>query len=230
VQELVRLLGEPQNLISYHLKRLRDVQLVSERRSAADGRDVYYSVDLERFRQLYFSAGEALHPYLAPANDRSDARDVQPDSQKDLPPARVLFLCTHNAARSQMAEAITRHLGDSMVEVYSAGSQPSHVHPIAIKVLQGMSIDVSEQRSKHMDEYKGQPFDYVITVCDRVREVCPLFPGNPEQLHWSFPDPAAVDGEQEQYAAFLHTAQQLMTRIRFLLAVVEKERRGGPKC
>jgi protein-tyrosine-phosphatase len=228
VQELVDLLGQPANLVSYHLKRLRDMHLVTERRSTADARDIYYSLDLSQLRQLYFATGGALHPALNGAGNMETSLDKQAP-QAEGPPVRVLFLCTHNSARSQMAEGIMRHLGGGMVEVHSAGTHPSYVHPHAVQVMEALSIDVSKQRSKHLDEYSGQSFDYVVTVCDRVREVCPLYPDDPEQIHWSFPDPAAVEGEQEQYAAFVRTAQELMTRIRFLLLVIENERRGKGK-
>lgn len=239
VQELVEALSEPQNTVSYHLKRLRDVQLVRERRSSADGRDVYYSVDLEKLQALYSSAGEALHPALGnldgPGALATPATSVGTYNKADgEPPVRVLFLCTHNSARSQMAEAIMQHLGGSIVEVYSAGTHPSNIHPEAIRVLAAMNIDVSasRMRSKHLDEYcksENSKFDYIITVCDRVREACPLFPGDPEQIHWSFPDPAAVEDKEEQHRAFLLTAQELTTRIRFLLLVIENERKNKQK-
>ena len=233
VQELVRLLGERQNLVSYHLKRLRDAQLVKERRSTADGRDTYYSIDLQRLKLLYSSAGEALHPSLSFEGHNSDGRgerasleDKSERSKRTLPPSRVLFLCTHNSARSQMAEALTRHYGGDAVEVYSAGTAPSGIHQCAVAVLAQLKIDVSQARSKHLDEYRGGHFDYIITVCDRVKEVCPLFPGDPEHIHWSFPDPSSIEDPQEQYEAFVRVAQELTTRIRFLLLVIENEKRN----
>lgn len=204
VHELVQMLGEPLNLVSYHLRRLREARLVTERRSAADGRDVYYSLDFDRLRDLYFAAGESLHPALlnngagSLAEEKSgnaQAGKVEemggegmeggdsPGSTPRLRPVRVLFLCTHNRARSQMAEAIMRHVGGSMVEVFSAGTIPSEIHPLALRALEVLRIDASAQRSKHVDEYRDQTFDYVITLCDRAREVCPVLPGDPEQRH-----------------------------------------------
>jgi ArsR family transcriptional regulator, arsenate/arsenite/antimonite-responsive transcriptional repressor / arsenate reductase (thioredoxin) len=226
VQELMQMLGEPQNLVSYHLRKLREGELVYERRSSHDGRDVYYSIDLRKLRTLYSAAGEALHPALGGGvEEDSQLKPAADTGAGDLPPTRILFLCTHNSARSQMAEAITRHHGASMVEVFSAGTEPSGIHPYALRVLSEMNVDVSGARSKHLDEYGDDSFDYVITVCDKVRETCPLFPGDPEQIHWSFADPAAVEGEG-QYGAFVKTAQELTTRIRFLILVIQNERQN----
>jgi protein-tyrosine-phosphatase len=140
-------------------------------------------------------------------------------------PIRVLFLCTENSARSQMAEALTRHLSKGRVEIYSAGSHPSGIHPYAVSVLAAAGIDIGQQRSKHFDEFSGQSFDCIITLCDRVLEVCPNFPGDPERIHWSFPNPAAVEGtEDEKYRAFEQTSIQLTTRIRLLLTVLERKK------
>lgn len=136
---------------------------------------------------------------------------------------RILFLCTHNAARSQMAEGILRHLGEGAVEVYSAGTEATDVHPLAVRALQQMGIDISGHRAKNVNEFADQTFDFVITLCDSARELCPVFPGNPERIHWSFPDPSAVEGtEAVRYRAFSQTAQELMTRLRPFFLVVER--------
>lgn len=106
---------------------------------------------------------------------------------------------------------------------FSAGSEPSQVHPLAIRAAAALQIDISGQRSKHMDEFAGQTFDYVITVCAQVREVCPVFPDEPHQIRWSFPDPAVVVGsEEEQWQAFLQTARELTARIGFLRLMLER--------
>ena len=218
VQELVHFLGQPPNLVSYHLKRLRSEHLVTERRSTADRRDVYYSLDLDRLRELYLSTGEAIHPGLGgPASQSDDTAQQTAGS-----PARVLFLCTQNSARSQLAEGILRHLGGDRVEVFSAGSEPSSIHPETVRTLASLGIDPSRQHAKHLDRYRGQRFDYIITVCDRVRETCPAFPGDPERIHWSFPDPVLVESEEARRRAFDQTAQQLVTRIRYLLTLIER--------
>lgn len=102
---------------------------------------------------------------------------------------RILVLCTGNSCRSQMAEGVLRHYRNNELEVESAGSQPSQVNKIAIQVMQEIGINISQQRSKHVQEFLGQHFDYVITVCDHANETCPIFPGEYKRLHWPFPDP-----------------------------------------
>lgn len=209
VQELEVRLARPQNLVSYHLRLLREGGLVGERRSSADGRDAYYTLNLDTLRSAYQAVGAALHPALAcvPTPETVSSR-----------PYRVLFLCTHNSARSQLAEGILRAVGGERVEVFSAGNEVTAVHPLAVCAAAERGIDISQQRAKPMDEFVGQSFDVIITVCDRVREVCPVFPGDPPHVHWSLPDPTAVSGtEDEQYQAFWQTAQELATRIDYWL-------------
>src|SRR5215204_6116366 len=111
---------------------------------------------------------------------------------------RVLFLCTHNSARSQMAEGLLRELAGDRFEVASAGTEATHIRPQAVRVMDELGIDISRQQSKTLDRYLGKPFDYVITVCDEANEACPFFPGAVERLHWSLPDPAAAGGTEEQ--------------------------------
>lgn len=110
-------------------------------------------------------------------------------SNRNQPKKKVLILCTGNSCRSQMAEGVLRHYGEDRFEVFSAGTKPSIVNPTAIQVMGEIGIDISGHRSKHVDEYKGVEFNYVITVCDNAKESCPVFPGNAQKLHWSFPDP-----------------------------------------
>ena len=111
--------------------------------------------------------------------------------------ARVLFLCTHNSARSQMAEGLLRHYAGDRFEVMSAGTEATHVRPLAVRAMDELGIDISGQESKTLKRYLGQPFDYVITVCDAANEACPFFPGARQRLHWSLPDPAAAEGAEE---------------------------------
>jgi len=221
VHELVNFIEQPQNLVSYHLKQLREHNLVSERRSAADSRDVYYSLNFATLQTLYFAAADALHPALS-SSETTLQETISLLPQK---PKRVLFLCTENSARSQMAEALLRHLSSGRVEAYSAGSQPAPVHPYALRVLTHLGVETSHLRPKHIDEFQGQKFDRIITLCDRIVEVCPSFPNDPERIHWSFPNPATVQGtEAEQYRAFEQIGLQLTIRIRLLLITLEREK------
>jgi protein-tyrosine-phosphatase len=223
VEELVKQIKQPHNLLSYHLKRLRLQNLVTERRSSADARDIYYSLNLTQFRQLYVEAGASLHPALGKPMEQSSAQTTSTTAQ----PVRILFLCTHNSARSQMAEGLLRALGGKRVEVFSAGSEPTSIHPLAVKIMSSRGIDLTTHRSKHLKEFLGQHFDYVITVCDRVRESCPVFPGDPEQIHWSFPDPAAIEGSLEtQQQGFEDTARELTNRIQYLLLIIDRAQKG----
>jgi arsenate reductase len=130
---------------------------------------------------------------------------------------RVLILCTGNSARSQMAEGLLRHDAGDRFDVFSAGTRPTQVRPEAITVMQEMGIDISGHRSKSVDEFAGHDFDYVVTVCDNAKASCPTFPGHTSQIHWSFDDPAAVEGPQEQrLAAFRHVRDELRDRLRQL--------------
>ncbi len=128
---------------------------------------------------------------------------------------RVLILCTGNSARSQMAEGLLRHFGGDRFEVESAGVEASFVRPPAIKAMEEIGIDISGHRSKSVDEFAGQQFDYVITVCDNAKERCPVFPGKTNRIHWSFEDPAeAVGDENEQLAVFSRVRDQIRDRLK----------------
>ncbi len=130
----------------------------------------------------------------------------------------MLFLCTHNSARSQMAEGFLRHLAGDRFEVHSAGTEATAVRPQAIEVMCELGIDISGQESKTLERYLGQPFDYVITVCDEANEACPVFPGAIRRLHWSFEDPAqAIGGEEERLRVFRSVRKQIVERIRLEL-------------
>ncbi len=215
VYELTGLLGEPQNLVSYHLGQLRSGRLVSARRSSADRRDLYYTANLPRFAGLLAETGRSLHPGL---RLEAAAPGLSPDIP-DAPVSRLLFLCTGNSARSQMAEALARTRSGGRVQAHSAGSRPKPLHPNAVRVMREAGIDLASHRPKHLEVFAAESFDLVITLCDRVREVCPEFPGHPGYIHWSIADPAASSGSDEQtYPAFQQLAAELETRIGFLLA------------
>lgn len=128
---------------------------------------------------------------------------------------RVLILCTGNSARSQMAEGLLRHLAGNRFEVASAGVAPTQVRPEAVTVMREIDIDISGHHSKSVDEFAGQEFDYVITVCDNANEQCPLFPGNTERIHWSFDDPAAAEGDEHARLAVFHRVRdEILNRLR----------------
>ena len=128
--------------------------------------------------------------------------------------ARVLFLCTHNSARSQMAEGILRHLGGERFEVHSAGTGATHVRPLAIRAMDEIGIDISGQESKRLERYLEESFDYVITVCDDANEACPFFPGAANRLHWSFKGPSRARGsEEEQLAVFRSVRDRIKDRV-----------------
>lgn len=212
VGELVELVGRPQSVVSYHLGELRAGAVVDARRSSADGRDTYYRLDLERLRDLLASASGAVHPYLRLAAEPG----VAPARRRR--PASVLFLCTGNSARSQMAEALLNERAGGAVRAWSAGSRPKPLHPRAVAVMAERGIDIAGNRSKHLDRFTSRRFDRVITLCDKVREVCPEFPGPAPTAHWSIPDPAANDAPDAFADAFARVAAELDVRIDALLA------------
>ena len=135
---------------------------------------------------------------------------------------KVLFLCTGNSCRSQMAEGFLRQMGKGSYAAYSAGTAPKPVHPLAIRVMQEKNIDISSHTSKHVKDFLDKPWDYVVTVCDAAAEVCPVFPGETQKLHWSFEDPAAFQGEEE---ATLRRFREIRDEIEMALRAWITERK-----
>jgi protein-tyrosine-phosphatase len=191
--------------------------------------------DTDRVEVLINVAG-GQEPYRFMFNiDRSDRDQFQREfkqklgdvmsarSQEDevMTRLRVLFLCIGNSARSQMAEALLRKLSHGRADVFSAGTHPQdRVHPMALRVLEEhFDIETTGLHPKNLDQFVGQQFDYVITVCDRASETCPVFPGDPERIHWSFEDPAAVEGDEAQLRAFENVARDLAARLRVWMAL-----------
>jgi len=128
---------------------------------------------------------------------------------------RILILCTGNSARSQIAEGLLRHEAGDRFEVFSAGTKPGQVRPEAVAVMRELGIDISGHRSKHVDEFADQPFDYILTVCDNAKESCPIYPGHTNRLHRSFDDPAAVQGsEPERLAVFRRVRDEIRDYLR----------------
>lgn len=202
VGELVSRTGRAQNLVSYHLRELRAAGLVSARRSSADGRDTYYRLEAGRCDDAFADAAAALG--AGPAGPARPPRRARP---------RVLFLCTGNSARSQMAQALLEHRTGGAVEARSAGSHPKPLHPEAVRVMAARGIDIAGRPSTHLDRVRRARFDRVVTLCDKVRERCPELPGSPPSAHWSMPDPAA-DGAGE--GAFDRAADELEERVQRL--------------
>src|SRR2546430_2611838 len=225
VRELVGRVDQPQNLVSYHLRLLRDGGLVTATRSTFDGRDSYYHLDLDRCSDALIDSGALLHPAL-----RQRAAPVIPlaGRRRSRRPVAVLFVCTGNSARSPIAEALLRRHAAAHVTVTSAGSLPKpRLHPCTVRVLRDeFGIDVAGQRPRHLDTITGRRFDHVITLCDKVREVCPEFAHHPRRIHWSIPDPAAAgDADHVSYPAFQRAAADIEGRVRHLLPVLAATRR-----
>jgi protein-tyrosine-phosphatase/DNA-binding transcriptional ArsR family regulator len=220
VRELTDLVGQPQSLVSYHLRLLRDGGLVTSRRSNFDARDSYYHLDPDRCLDALTAIGAALHPALHPGAPPT------PSARRAGRP-RVLFVCTGNSARSPFAEALLRHRGGGTVDVTSAGSHPRpRIHPHALQVLrEQFGIDIADQRPRHLSAFADRRFDYVITLCDKVREVCPDFDDPPRLVHWSIPDPATTydTDAPDTYPAFVRVAAEIDTRVRHLMPVLAKE-------
>lgn len=220
VGELTRVVGRQQGLVSYHLARLRAGGLVSSRRSSFDGRAAYYRVHLDHCGELIAATGAALHPGLQSSGRPTPARPLGEGRRL----VKVLLVCTGNGARSQIAEALLRDTAGDTIEVVSAGSHPKPVHPNAIKVLAERGIDISGARSKPLALFSGRHFDYVITLCDRVREVCPEFLGNGQKMHWSIEDPSRAPGTlRATLPAFRTLAAELESRIGFLTSLIDNQ-------
>jgi protein-tyrosine-phosphatase len=209
VGELTAATGEAQNLVSYHLRVLRDAGIVRERRSSADGRDIYYSLDRRAVSASLLGAVAAINP----GAEQSPSAESE-DRRVTGRPASVLFLCTGNSARSQIAEVMLRHLGRRRILVRSAGTHPVGVHPQVNKVLRARDIPVGNLRSKSVAEFAGEAFDYIVTLCDVARTEPIDFVGKPRLVHWSIPDPVATQGGNAAVAvAFDRVADAIKTRV-----------------
>ena len=220
VGELTRVVGQPQGLVSYHLARLRAGGLVSSHKSSFDGRAAYYRVHLDRCGELLAATGAALHPGLRRSGRLPSAGPVVGERRR----VEVLFVCTGNGTRSQIAEALLRERARDTVEVVSAGSHPKPIHPNAISVLAELGIDISDAQSKPIAQFSGHHFDYVITLCDKVREICPEFPGQRRAMHWSIEDPSRLPGTlRATLPAFRAVAADLESRIGFLISLIDNE-------
>lgn len=222
VAELTATIGEPQNLVSYHLALLRHGGFVSARRSSADRRDRYYAIDLQRCRRHLDDMAGALHPALV------SGRSAVGDPGLDVRP-RVLFVCTGNSARSQMAEALLGEATGGRADVASAGSHPKPLHPMAVRAMRRRGIDIGSKHSKHLDEFRSQPFDRVITLCDRVRrhvdDMGLQALGWDRLDHWSMANPADPDpGNGADDEPFERAATEIEMRVGFLVPTLSPHR------
>jgi protein-tyrosine-phosphatase/DNA-binding transcriptional ArsR family regulator len=220
VRELVAAVGQSQNLVSYHLRRLRSGGLVTARRSSFDRRDTYYSLDLDGCARALAGAAVELHPGLAglaPVPVVAGQRDMAGA------PRRVLFVCTGNSGRSPMAEGLLRHRAGARVAATSAGIRPKPVHPHAVAVMRDRyGIDIAGHLPAAVELAARERFDYVISLCDKAREACPEFTGRPGLIHWSLPDPAGGEDGLAGYPAFERTAAELDARIGYLLPALSR--------
>jgi len=212
VRELAAALGEPQNLVSYHLRLLRSAGLIEARRSTFDARDTYYWLKVAKCAKAFGEAAAALHPALAPAPPTAPA------------PRSVLFLCTGNSARSPMAAALLQKRGQGRIRTASAGSHPkSHLHVNAIRVMRDeYDIDLRDTRPQPLAAVARRRFDCVITLCDKVREYARDH-DVATTMHWSLPDPSAVGAG---YPEFRRVASELSNRVDFFVPVLAVSARG----
>ena len=227
VGELCALLELPQNLVSYHLGRLRAERVVSRRRSSADGRDSYYVLELARCGELLAETGSGAASGAAPraTTGRARARRARRRTR-----TRVLFLCTGNSARSQIAEALAERLGGGAVEARSAGSHPKPLHPNAVRVMRERGIDIAGRAPSTWTSSPTSGSTTWSASATASARSAPSSRGHPDLIHWSIPDPARDgDSDRQTYPAFERTAEELATRIAFLLELIEhtQHRPGG---
>jgi len=215
VRELVAIVDEPQNLVSYHLRLLRDGGLVASRRSSFDARDTYYHLDLDRCASALADVGVALHPALRmePVPDFGTRRSGR---------SSVLFVCSGNSARSPIAEALLRHRAGSRVRVSSAGIHPKDRIPrhVVRVLLEQYGIDIDGQLPRPLDGTRDRRFDRVITLCDKARESLPVAE-HWHRTHWSIADPAESTNGRNTYSKFVSAAAEIDTRVRQLLPTLD---------
>jgi len=206
VGELVERLNLPQNLASYHLGLLRQAGLVEMHRSEADARVLYYGLDLVAVQKAYEQIGASLS---------------LPAAQAAVAQASVVFLCTENSARSQIAEGWLRQMSHGHVPVRSAGTQPQALHPLAVQVMAEVGVDIGYQQAKGLEAISDAHPDIVVTVCDRAREACAPCIEAPILFHWSIPDPArTANYASDQMGVFRSVRDQLRVRVAGLLAAL----------
>ncbi|KQW48053.1 ArsR family transcriptional regulator [Nocardioides sp. Root1257] len=223
VRELVDRVDEPQNLVSYHLRVLRNGGLVSATQSSFDGRDSYYHLDLDQCATGLAAAANSLHPSLNVSPEQSPP----PSMEKEVARPSVLFVCSGNSARSPLAEAVMRRRAGDRVRVSSAGTRPKdRIHPHAERVLREQyGIDIGGQIPRPLDLGSDGGFDQVVTLCDRAREEVSGSTGRHTLVHWSVTDPTgAADGDKKgSYRRFLAAAADIDSRVRHLLPTLSAD-------
>jgi len=237
--EIVEFTGQAPSLVSYHLARLRDAGVVTARRSAADGRDSYHSLDLDALGQAMAGAAQRIHPGLLAAGVLSHQPQAGPApaagrdqlglaGTADLQPGRsvrILFICSGNSARSPMAEGWLNHLGGGWVTARSAGVTPAPLHPLAVAAMAEHGVDIAGHQAMSVGSFAHDSFDRVITLCDRAREDCGEVPEATVTVHWSIPNPAQA--HPPDLDAFRATARELGARIHYLLPLLQAGARAG---
>jgi ArsR family transcriptional regulator, arsenate/arsenite/antimonite-responsive transcriptional repressor / arsenate reductase (thioredoxin) len=224
--ELVSSTGQAPSLVSYHLARLRDAGLVSVRRSTADGRDSYHTLDLDALGQAVAGVAARIHPGLIDPGplpgtaDHAAGREAGPPRPGGGSPAsaQVLFICSGNSARSPMAAGWLNHLSAGRLTARSAGVTPRPLQPLAVAAMAEHGVDISGHQPTRLDALTDHSFTRVITLCDRARENCGELPATPAAVHWSVPDPARA--HPPDLDAFRATARELHTRVRYLLPLI----------
>ncbi|HBE79901.1 MAG TPA: hypothetical protein DDW65_19300 [Firmicutes bacterium] len=218
--------GLPLTLVSQHLRVLRMSGMVQAERDNKDARAVWYSLNPQRIKEIQSA--------LSMVFDMTKIVDRRiPETKQSLnltrEKFRVLFLCSGNSARSQIAEALLQHYGTGLIEARSAGTHPREVHPLTIKVLAEIGLDTTGLKTKHYSVFNQESFRYVITVCDRANEECPDFSGDYQRIHWSIVDPVMDRNEDELINAFKRTRQELSARIDLFVQAhrYEAERLSG---
>lgn len=223
VCELMQALNMTQPRVSRNLRILKDAGLVKDRR---EGLWVHYSLDESSFNVFAGQMLKLLKDWLnddeTVNKDMENLKKAVRLSAKDK--VQVLFICTGNSARSQIAEGLLRMQAQDMADVYSGGTEPQKdVHPLAKKVMEEHGIDLSLHYAKGLDRFLNKKFDIIVTVCDKARQTCPIFPGNAIRYHWNLDDPSAVEGnEEKRLSVFRKTFEEISKRIPELIGVIQK--------
>jgi Protein-tyrosine-phosphatase len=218
--------GLPLTLVSQHLRVLRESGMVRAERDGKDARAVWYHLNPERIKEIQTALSMVFDMTKIVDRRIPEAKQSSDLSREKF---RVLFLCSGNSARSQMAEALLQHNGKGLIEARSAGTHPREVHPLTIKVLAEIGLDTTGLRTKHYSVFNQETFHYVITVCDRANEECPDFNGDYQRIHWSIADPVKAGNENELIKVFTQTRQELAGRIALFIHAhrYEAERLSG---